>query len=408
MPVAEAAPEAALIDEVADWLMERALVESSLTEIAEGCFLRLHAAGIPLSRSHIAFRTLHPLYGAVGVTWTPSNGIVMQHYADPDETNEAWRQSPGYHLIRTRLPFLRRRLTGPEAQLDFPVLEDFREQGASDYLAYLFIFDETQETGVWGSWLCDRPSGFSEAELRALQRIQRRLAVALKVTIKEQIARNVVTTYLGPGAGERVLRGQIRRGDGERLHAAIWMSDLRDSTALAAALPPEEFLALLNGYFECTAGAVLARGGEVLLLIGDAVLAIFPLPQAGGAAQACQAALEAARDAGPPVGVQQIPGRTGRSGDRLRHRIAPRRAHVRQHRRAGTPAVHGGRARRERGGAARDPHQDARPAGPGKCHFRRASCVGMGAPGPARAARPVGPARGLRAAQVGVFTARRR
>ncbi len=33
--------------------------------------------------------------------------------------------------------------------------------------------------------------------------------------IKDQIARNVLTAYLGPNAGRRVLEGHIRRGDGE-------------------------------------------------------------------------------------------------------------------------------------------------------------------------------------------------
>jgi len=42
-------------------------------------------------------------------------------------------------------------------------------------------------------------------------------------------------------------------------------------------MPHDEFLDLLNAYFDCTAGSVLDYGGEVLRYIGDAVLAIFPL-----------------------------------------------------------------------------------------------------------------------------------
>jgi len=34
---------------------------------------------------------------------------------------------------------------------------------------------------------------------------------------------------------------------------------------------------LLNRFFECAAGSVIDRGGEVLKFIGDAVMAIFPL-----------------------------------------------------------------------------------------------------------------------------------
>ena len=288
-------PDSALIDEVADWLMERALTESTVEEIVEGCFLRLHAAGIPLMRAHVAFRTLHPLYDAVGLSWAPGGGLTERLFQREHASEQVWQESPPQHLIRTRTPFLRRRLTGPEALLDFPVLREFRDEGGTDYLIYLVAFDQAQASGFWGSWLTDRDGGFSESDIRALRRIQQRFGVALKVTIKDQIAHNVVATYLGPDAGERVLMGQIKRGDGETIHAAIWMSDLRDSTVLAGSLSPESYLALLNSYFECTAGAVLANGGEVLLLIGDAVLAIFPVR--AGEEAACDAALQAARDA---------------------------------------------------------------------------------------------------------------
>ena len=78
---------------------------------------------------------------------------------------------------------------------------------------------------------------------------------------------------------------------------SIWYSDLRGSTPLAEGLSGPKFLALLNGYFECTAGAVLDHGGEVLRYIGDAVLAIFQVDGPGGDARAARMALAAAQDA---------------------------------------------------------------------------------------------------------------
>ncbi|MDH3474781.1 MAG: adenylate/guanylate cyclase domain-containing protein [Rhodospirillales bacterium] len=117
--------------------------------------------------------------------------------------------------------------------------------------------------------------------------------------------RDLVYTYLGKRTGERVLAGQMTRGQGEKIHAVIWLCDLRESTPLSEAVPVEDFFRVLNEFFDCTAGAVLDHGGEILSYIGDAVLAIFPI---GGTAKpldeactpeegACKAALAAARHA---------------------------------------------------------------------------------------------------------------
>ncbi len=118
-------------------------------------------------------------------------------------------------------------------------------------------------------------------------------------------AEDLLKTYLGERTGARVLAGQTRRGQGEKIHAVIWLCDLRDSTRLSESIPVEDFFRSLNEFFDCTAGAVLAHGGEILSYIGDAVLAIFAIsgterplgeacfPEEG----ACAAALAAAEDA---------------------------------------------------------------------------------------------------------------
>ena len=55
---------------------------------------------------------------------------------------------------------------------------------------------------------------------------------------------------------------------------------------------------LVNRYFDCTAGAVMSHGGEVLRFIGDAVLAIFPLREGVEAVKgAADSAMESAREA---------------------------------------------------------------------------------------------------------------
>ena len=226
--IAISPPEDSLIDEVAEWLMSQALGDTEISDLFGGCCARLHAAGIPLTRGYVAFRTLHPLFGGVGLIWRREDGVATEGYRHGDIAagTDTWAKSPMAHIVENKLGFLRRRLTGEDALLDFPLLEEFRDQGATDYLAFSIAFGEIDaanatRNGIVGSWTTDRPKGFTDDDVQSLRRIQRRLAVACKITIKTQIAQNVLDSYLGPSSGRRVLEGQIQRGDGETIHAVI-------------------------------------------------------------------------------------------------------------------------------------------------------------------------------------------
>jgi adenylate cyclase len=164
----------------------------------------------------------------------------------------------------------------------FPLLVELHAQGVTDFLILRAAFTEvpfkdTISEGVMTTWSTTKPGGFSDIHLTALKRLIPRLAVATKMARGEDTVTNILTAYLGGDAAKRVLAGQIRRGDGEVIPSVIWYSDLRKSTTLADTLPGEEFLAILNAFFECTAGAVLDHDGDVLRFIGDAVMAIFPV-----------------------------------------------------------------------------------------------------------------------------------
>jgi adenylate cyclase len=117
--------------------------------------------------------------------------------------------------------------------------------------------------------------------------------------------RALLPIYLGKRTSKQILTGQVKRGTGEKIHAVIWLCDLRDSTLLSESMSIESFFALLSDFFDCTAGAVLTHGGEILSYIGDAVFAIFPIGESSKLLQAactpeegaCSSALAAARDA---------------------------------------------------------------------------------------------------------------
>ena len=294
------APSGVLSDDIAGWLASEALGTSEPAALFEALCRRLRAAGVPIMRGNVSFNVLHPLYRAGALTWT-AEGVDVQLFDWTSGISEQYLRSPMRHVIQHGLPLLRRRLTGRSAMLDFPVLEDLRTRGGHDYLLLLVPFgeqmqhDEADRRGIICSWVGDRPGGFSDGEIRLLQRITSRLVVSLKGRLERAIAHNVASAYLGRHAGQAVLRGAIHRGDGEKLQAALWYSDLRHSTTLAEHDTAEGFLRVLNRYFEMTAGAIHDHGGEVVSFIGDAVLGFFRAD--GDPSAACARALAAAQEA---------------------------------------------------------------------------------------------------------------
>ncbi|MFT5509594.1 MAG: adenylate cyclase [Hyphomicrobiaceae bacterium] len=294
-----------LVDSAAEWLMSKALGDGEIREIFAGCCRRMVAAGIPIARSFLYYRTLHPLHASVFLIWERGESDVQVHELlhEGAFSSEEWLRSPMNYMLQNGVPYLRRRLVGSSAVVDFETLEFLQRKGATDYLGYVIPFSEDEEPGpttdgIFGSWTTDRKSGFTRRDIQDLTRVQKRLAVACKVQIRREITHNVLTAYLGDEAGRKVLDGQIKRGDGRQVNAVIWYCDLRRSTEMAEALENDAYLDLLNRYFECTAGSVLASGGEVLSFIGDAVLAIYPIDAEGADAHsAAQAALEAANAA---------------------------------------------------------------------------------------------------------------
>ncbi len=100
----------------------------------------------------------------------------------------------------------------------------------------------------------------------------------------------------------------------ERRLVTILFADVTGSTALGEALDPEDVRALFARYYLIAKDVVTAHGGTVAKFIGDAVMAVFGLPQAHGddAVRALSAALEL-RDrvrADPKLG-ERLPIRLG-------------------------------------------------------------------------------------------------
>ncbi|MFO7856051.1 MAG: adenylate/guanylate cyclase domain-containing protein [Paracoccaceae bacterium] len=289
-----------LTEEIERWLLDEALHDPDIVELFGALCARLHALGIPLQRAALSWPTLHPLFQAEQIYWRLGDGAELFQYRHDAMQTGAFEASPFYHVLVNRLTHLRRRLDGPEALRDFPILDELAEAGFTDYLmtATSFRIAEVDAyrggaSGIMASWATARPGGFSDGDLQALTRVQKVFAVACHASIQKRVMVNLANAYLGKTAAAKTLGGDVRRGDGETIRAVIWYSDLRRSTQLSNALAPEAYLQLLRDYYDCTAQPVIDEGGEILEFIGDAVLAIFPIRGETGAPDAVRAATRA-------------------------------------------------------------------------------------------------------------------
>lgn len=285
---------------LANWLLTEALEAASARDLVQKFANAMLHAGIPIGRLWLTVRTLHPQLLSNGYTWQ-ANGEGVEEYEVPYETiNEARFLDSPLRAIFDGAGGLRRKLDVPNPNLDYPIVHELHAEGATDYVVMPFMFSDGQINAI--SLTSHQPGGFTTETLGNVYEVLPLLSRVFEVHALRSNAVNLLSTYLGRQAGKKVLNGHIRRGDGENVHAVIWFCDLRGSTPLADELPREQFLELLNRYFECMAGAVLDHGGEVLRFIGDAALAIFPIKEAEEkdpklTVEACKTALAAANDA---------------------------------------------------------------------------------------------------------------
>jgi len=273
------------------WLEDGARSAPRADEVLGELCGRLLECGMPLWRVAVFVRTLHPDIMGRAFFWQPGAQVRVEAASyDLLETAE-FRDSPVVAVYKIRQP-LRRHLDDPNCPDDFPMLCGLRDQGATDYVAFpLFFTDGSIHVATWTT---KQKGGFSSQEFSDLQSVIAPLARVAEVRALRRTAENLLETYIGNQAGERVMAGKIRRGDVEAIRAAIWLSDMRGFTTLSERLPPKELIDLLNRYFDAQVPAILEGGGEVLKFMGDGLLAIFPIAGDGDAAAVCRRALTSA------------------------------------------------------------------------------------------------------------------
>jgi adenylate cyclase len=278
-------------DAIIEWLLsdDGAALDEAASIVRLGSMLSQAGAGV--DRLGLFLHMLDPEIAARGILWSPGGTV------ETTDWQHEFSQSPGYAVTPIRVAMDQRQWT--IARLDDPRYPTgahqklFGEQG----MAELSIWPLLCAGGPIGAivFATRRMSGFTMEENAAFRRIVPALRAVSEIRALRRSGTNLMDTYIGPIASGRILAGHVRRGDVEKLEAALLLCDLRDFTALSNRLSDAAALQTLNVYFDQIVPAIESAGGEILKFMGDAVLAFFGRETDPTAS--CRMAFDAARDA---------------------------------------------------------------------------------------------------------------
>jgi adenylate cyclase len=215
---------------------------------------RLAAEGLPISSASLNVASLDPMVSRSRLLWQRESGRVIEEV-----------------LLHGMVP----------------------EAGQNDGECVRFGFAGTDHEIEWRAVSA---ASFSAQQRDYLDVVGLVMGPALQAVIGRGVTRGLLQAYLGRRSADKVLSGAVRRGAGEVIDAVVWISDLREFTALSEALRHDQIITALNDCCARLVGAIQPFGGEVLKFIGDGLLAIFPLAPRGERA-ACDAAVAALRAA---------------------------------------------------------------------------------------------------------------
>ncbi|MBM3542331.1 MAG: adenylate/guanylate cyclase domain-containing protein, partial [Alphaproteobacteria bacterium] len=159
-----------------------------------GFAMRANAVGLPLARVTLHVSTLHPLVLGHSYTWEKNapeaRAVGWEHGT---QQKDVYLRSP-LKLVFEKSRAVRRRLDVPAPQLDFPVLEEIKAKGMTDYLVM------PAPTVAGGrpnavSFATDRPGGFTEDEIAALGAVMPTLSLILDLQSRVRTARTLLDTY---------------------------------------------------------------------------------------------------------------------------------------------------------------------------------------------------------------------
>ncbi len=284
-----------IFEKIKEWLLQEGATYTSLRALTQHWVHQMRESGLPIDRINLGVFTIHPEMAGYAVAWDTSMTEAVEISVRREDTlTPTYLQSPIKVLVEERCE-LSFNLRNKNDAAAFDVFKDYQAKGYTHYHGFPISYEDT---GIAALTLCTKSEqGFALETLQGLRTVFPVLKLLLGVLETRRLAKTVLRTYLGRETGERVLAGEIVRGQGEFIDAALWLCDLRDFTTMTETIGSENMIDVMNTYFDCMAKAVWSEGGEILKFMGDAMLVVFRKNDQATTAQVAQKALNAAHNA---------------------------------------------------------------------------------------------------------------
>jgi adenylate cyclase len=281
------------------WLIAGAPGPVSFSDLLGEIGQRLQAADLPVDEFGIYKTLIHPELPGRLDYWSPAAGprtitLTPQQLQEP-----SWIGTPAQVCQSTGRMVVCTLGNAPE----FDDRDDMQKLKSRGYTQIVCLPLHSRYTPALNSvgFSTKREGGFAPDHVEAFRRLQAPMARITEGFVLHESTIEVLSTYVGRDAGARVLTGNILRGDTEVIPSIVLFVDVKDYSALSNKLPPRAVIDLLNRFFTGLDDAIRRHGGEILKLVGDGALCIFPTPDDHSAQVAATssalAALEDARSA---------------------------------------------------------------------------------------------------------------
>lgn len=98
----------------------------------------------------------------------------------------------------------------------------------------------------------------------------------------EKRIKSTMSRYMAPGIADRLVAQGAEILGGQNLECTVLFSDVRGFTTLTGQLGAQATVSLLNEYFTLMVDYLQEEGGMLDKFIGDAIMAVFGIPEAHG------------------------------------------------------------------------------------------------------------------------------